>query len=84
MARYSIHLFCDECAQTHSLGIMVNLEDGPVEKDSIGNTYEGKDVPESLRTCIHDNCTICPKTNRIISQVDTPNYYNCFLVPIKE
>lgn len=79
---YEIHLFCDHCSQTHGLGIALSLNDGPVKKESIGNAYEGKDIPDVIKQNIHSNITICPNTRKPIVQVSTPNYYNSFLVPV--
>ncbi len=52
MARYSIHFFCDECSQVHPIGITLTLDDGPPAKESIGNTYAGKELPPQVATLI--------------------------------
>jgi hypothetical protein len=45
MAKYSVYFFCDECAQVHPLGIALELDDGPPDKASIGDTYAGRELP---------------------------------------
>jgi len=31
MGKYSVHVFCNECSQVHPMGILIEVEDGPVE-----------------------------------------------------
>jgi hypothetical protein len=78
MARYSVHFFCDECSQVHPIGITLTLNDGPPAKESIGNTYAGKELPPQVAQLI-DNKTTCPKTGKLTSQRDNNQV---FLVPI--
>lgn len=40
--RYSTFALCDKCGGTHDMAVPVILEDGPIEKQSIGHVYEGK------------------------------------------
>jgi hypothetical protein len=77
MARYSIHFFCDECSQVHQIWITLTLDDGPPAKESIGNTYAGKELPPQVATLI-DNKTTCPNTGKLTSQKDNSQV---FLVP---
>ena len=79
MAQYSVHFFCDECSEVHPLGMNVELNDGPVEKESIGNLYAGKELPTQIATLI-GNKPICPNTGKITSQEDNNQV---FLVAVK-
>jgi hypothetical protein len=69
MSRYMIHVYCDDCASTHSMGVSVVLPEGPPEKTSIGVVYAGKCVPASL-SIMFRNAVKCPKTGRIFQQTD--------------
>jgi hypothetical protein len=57
MAKYEIHVFCDDCCREHFWGISVELDDRPADKQSIGDTYNGKDVPPQLLG-LHNNSFI--------------------------
>jgi hypothetical protein len=46
--RYSTFALCNKCCGTHDMAGSVILEDGPIEKQSIGHAYEGKILPKSL------------------------------------
>ncbi len=78
MAKYAVHFFCDECSQTHPLGISIGLDDGPSDKASIGDTYSGKELPTQVAT-LTNNKTNCPVTGKLTSQADN---YQVFLVPV--
>ena len=78
MAKYSVHFFCDECSQVHPLGIAIELNDGPPDKASIGDTYAGRALPTEVATLI-GNKTVCPVTGKWTSQADNNQV---FLVPI--
>ncbi len=78
MAIYSVHFFCDECSQTHPLGISISLDDGPSDKASIGDAYAGKELPAQVAT-LRGNMTNCPVTGTLTSQADTNQI---FLVPV--
>jgi hypothetical protein len=78
MAKYSVYFFCDECGQVHPLGIMIELDDGPPDQASIGDTYAGRELPPQVATLI-GNMTQCPNTRKMTSQKDNKQV---FLVPI--
>ena len=78
MANYSVHFFCDECSQTHPLGVTISLDDGPSDKVSIGDAYAGKELPTQVATFI-GNKTNCPVTGVLTSQADNNQV---FLVPL--
>jgi len=80
MAKYSVYFFCDECAQVHPLGILIDLNDGPAKKESIGDTYAGKELPPQIATLI-GNMTNCPTTGKLTSQKDNNQV---FLVPVSD
>jgi hypothetical protein len=79
MAQYSIVVSCNKCAGMHEMGISVRMENGPVDKQSIGDLYDGKSLPKSLANLTQNSVT-CPKTGRQSTQ---RNNYKIFLVPTK-
>ena len=52
------------------MGISVLLEDGPVDKQSIGALYKGKTLPKHLAD-LANNSVSCPKTGRQSTQKNT-------------
>lgn len=78
MAQYSIVVECNKCAGLHEMGISVTIEDGPVEKQSVGDLYDRESLPKSLADLINISIS-CPKTGRQSTQ---KNLHQIFLVPI--
>ena len=69
MSRYMIHVFCEDCTATHSMGVSVVLNDGPPEKTSISTVYAGRSLPSNLMIMLR-NAVKCPKTGKIFQQTD--------------
>jgi hypothetical protein len=61
------------------MGISVTMEEGPADKQSIGNLYEGKTLPKSLADLTSRSIS-CPKTGK---QSIQKNNQQIFLVPTK-
>jgi hypothetical protein len=80
MPTYKIFVFCDDCGDVHPMPITVVLNDGPVEKESVGDTYAGRALPPHLVT-LSDNGVTCPKTGQLFRQKDN---HQIFLVPVEE
>lgn len=78
MAMYSVYYFCNECSEVHPMGISLALDDGPPSKESIGNTYKGKELPPQVAMLINNTLT-CPNTSKPTTQKDNNQV---FLVPI--
>ena len=76
-AEYSIVVTCNKCAGLHEMGISVTMENGPVDRQSIGARYDGKGLPKSLANLTTTNIS-CPKTGRQSTQ---KNLDQIFLVP---
>ncbi len=74
MSRFMIHVYCEDCSTTHSMGVSVVLADGPPEKTSIGAVYAGKLVPASLSIMLR-NAVKCPKTGKIFQQTDNSKIF---------
>ena len=74
MSRYMIHVFCDDCTTTHSMGVSLVLNDGPPEKTSINTVYAGRNLPPSLLIMLR-NAVKCPKTGKIFQQTDNSKIY---------
>jgi hypothetical protein len=79
MATYEVFVFCKDCVDVHVMPIRLFLDDGPADKQSIGDVYNGKELPpEVLR--LNNNSVQCPKTGRSFYQRD---HHQVFLVPIE-
>jgi hypothetical protein len=76
---YGVLVSCNKCGGVHEMGISVLLEDGPVDKQSIGALYKGKTLPKHLAD-LANNSVSCPKTGRQSTQKNTQQI---FLVPPK-
>ena len=61
------------------MAISVVIEDGPIDKQSIGDLYNGKTLPKNLAD-LTNNSVRCPKTGRQSIQKDN---HQIFLVPAK-
>jgi hypothetical protein len=79
MAQYSIVVSCNKCAGMHEMGISIRMANGPAQKQSIGELYDGKSLPKSLANLTQNSVT-CPKTGRQSTQ---KNNHQIFLVPTK-
>jgi len=79
MADYDVYVFCDECSEVHPMGIRIGLDDGPPAKESIGNLYAGKELPENIAN-LKNNYITCPNTGRKFTQ---RNNEQIFLVPAR-
>ncbi len=79
MAQYEVHVFCDECSIPHPAGIVMRLEDSNFDKASIGDLYNGKDIPPNLN--MTNNTFFCPNTRKPFTQKDNQQV---FLVAVAE
>jgi hypothetical protein len=82
--QYRILAFCNKCGGTHDMGVSVilkdgPLKDGPIDKQSIGDVYEDRNLPASLAKLSSMSVT-CPTTGRGFIQKDN---HQIFLVPAK-
>jgi hypothetical protein len=78
MPKYEIFVFCDNCGDVHPTRISVLLNDGPIEKASVSDTYAGRALPGSL-AMLSNNEVRCPKTDQMFTQKDN---HQIFLVPV--
>lgn len=76
MPEYSIHLFCDACGVPHPLGIGIQSKEELHPGQSLGDIYDGREMPSELAT-ITGNMTNCPATGKMIRQRD---HFEIFLV----
>ena len=79
MPRYAVHFFCNECSQTHPLGITIEIDLDIDDRASIGNTYAGKELPPEI-ALLRNNSTKCPVTRRNTEQ---PDNNQVFLVRVR-
>jgi hypothetical protein len=77
--QYSIFALCNKCGGTHDMAVSVILKDGPIDKQSIGDVYEDRNLPASLAKLCSMSVT-CPTTGRGFIQKDN---HQIFLVPAK-
>jgi hypothetical protein len=77
--RYSLFALCNKCGETHDMAVAVMLNDGPIEKQSIGHVYNGRTLPKNLADLTSRGVS-CPKTGRQSIQKDK---HQIFLVPAK-
>ena len=78
MVNYDVYAFCNECSVPHRMGIGLALDDGPTKKESIGDTYAGREMPPQVANLIN-NQTVCPNTKKFFTQRDNNQI---FLVPV--
>jgi hypothetical protein len=74
-AQYSIFALCNKCGRMHDVGATVLLKDGPIEKQSIGQVYKDRNLPESLAKLSSKSVT-CPATGRGFTQEEPPNIFS--------
>ena len=78
-AQYRVFVSCNRCGGEHEMGMSVVIEDGPSDKQSISDLYNGKTLPKSLAD-LTNNSVSCPQTGRQSTQ---KNNHQIFLVPTK-
>jgi hypothetical protein len=78
-AQYRVFVSCNRCGGEHEMEISVVMEDGPSDKQSISNLYDGKTLPQNLADLTNNSIT-CPQTGRQSTQ---KNNHHIFLVPSK-
>jgi len=66
---YDVYVFCNECGKVHPMGIKIGLDLGPVDKQSVGDTYRGKELPPEVANLIK-NWTRCSETGKMFRQKD--------------
>ena len=79
MVHYDLNFYCQECKQTHPLGVKIPIKDAPPKKMSVGAFYAGEQLPPKLANLI-DSQALCPKTGKMFRQRDLNQI---FLQPIK-
>jgi hypothetical protein len=79
VSQYSVYVFCNQCGSQHPMGIGIHLGDGPNEKQSLGDMYEGRSRPPQVWAIKGHKC-LCPKTGKHFVQEDDKQV---FLVPVQ-
>jgi hypothetical protein len=77
MSHYEIYVTCTECAGEHPMGVRINLDDGPSNKQSVSDAYYGKPRPPQLQALDGHN-VLCLKKGKTFIQTDLDAV---FLVP---
>jgi hypothetical protein len=78
MSDYDIYLYCNDCNDTHPMGIKFSLKNGPLRKNSVGAWFAGRLLPPKIAKLIEGR-VLCPKTGKVFTQEDLNQI---FLVPI--
>jgi hypothetical protein len=78
MANYDISFYCEECRQTHPLGIEIRINGGPPAKQSVGAFYTDSQVPPDIKGFISSQ-VLCPNTGKMFTRKDL---HQIFLVPL--
>lgn len=79
MVHYDIYFYCEECRQTHPMGVKIRIRGGPSDKMSLSAFYAGKQPSPEIANFI-DSQVLCPKTGKMHTQKD---FDQIFLVPVK-
>ncbi len=80
-SKYQVYAFCNRCGGIHNMYIgVIRLYDGPPNKESIVDTFAGKELPSRI-AALTGTKFICPKTKRFTLQEDNNQI---FLVPFLE
>ena len=78
MARYQVSAMCNACGDLHATGIKVELNDGPMKKQSIADAFPGgKGSPAQITA--QEFRVYCQRTGRHYTQKDKKKIY---LVPV--
>ena len=51
MATYKVLVFCNDCVDVHEMGVRLFLDAGHADKQSIGDVYNGKELPPEVYAC---------------------------------
>jgi hypothetical protein len=49
MAQYDVYVTCNECGGVHPMGMGIYLENGPIDKQNITDTYQGRSLPPQVQ-----------------------------------
>ncbi len=77
MPQYEIHVLCTECGAVHPMRIRIHLENGPVYKQSLADSFQEEAMPPQV-SAIGGHKTLCLKTGKMFVQNDNSRI---FLVP---
>ncbi len=77
MPQYEIHVLCTECGAVHPMRIRIYLENGPVYKQSLADSFQEEPMPPQV-SAIGGHKTLCLKTGKMFVQNDN---HHIFLVP---
>jgi hypothetical protein len=78
MAMYVICAVCNACGNLHTMETTISLPAGPVNKQSIADTYPNKDPPAHI-AALKGMRVHCPKIGRHYAQNDENKI---FLIPV--
>jgi hypothetical protein len=78
MADYDVYVFCNECNGVHSAELRIELQYGPVDKQSVSDLYSGGEPPAVIEM-LKNSYYQCSKTGKTFFQKDQNQV---FLVPV--
>jgi hypothetical protein len=74
MPMYMVHVFCNHCSQPHPSGIAVNLAEDISKTQSVGDIYDGRELPGQIVT-MTSNYFTCPNTGKMYQQKDNKQVF---------
>jgi hypothetical protein len=77
MPKYRIEVFCSDCSQHHQMNATIHINDGPAERQSLEDFYDGKRPPPGIAKVAQGRAQ-CLNTGKLFNQKD---YRKIFLVP---
>jgi hypothetical protein len=78
MPQYSIYVSCNQCGGEHPMGVGIHLDQGPEDRQSIGDVYQGEPLPPQVSAIAGHKC-LCLRTGKLFTQEDSKRV---FLVPV--
>ena len=75
MAHYDVYVFCNLCGCS-PYGDPNRANARPARKESIGDLYAGKELPENVGRLMN-NQTTCPKTGKALCKMTTSKCFSC-------
>ena len=78
MAQYRVLVFFPDCVRTHPVRATFLLDDGPIEKATVANTYKDKPLPLKLVKLLKSDI-LCPELAKSVTLADQDKVY---LVPL--
>ena len=77
MPQYEVYVLCSLCGGEHPMQVRIHLQEGPVHKQSLVESFQATPVPPQI-SALRIHKTLCWKTGKTFIQED---YSKIFLIP---